>query len=140
MAAESQPSMKWPTRLKIAIGAARGLAYLHEDCMLYFFCLLTSTLFYYLFWHCSKLQVIRRLFIETSKLQIFYLTPTSKQRLQTLALQNLLQKVLLVSTQGLKGLLGTWIQNMCQVGNWQINLMFSLSVSCCLSWSLAAGL
>lgn len=30
--AKGRPTMEWPMRLKIALGSAKGLAYLHEDC------------------------------------------------------------------------------------------------------------
>lgn len=37
--------MDWATRIKVAAGAARGLAYLHEDCK---FILPVHTVFYYI--------------------------------------------------------------------------------------------
>lgn len=38
---KGRPVLDWATRLKVAAGASRGIAYLHEDCksLLFVFCL-----------------------------------------------------------------------------------------------------
>lgn len=44
-----RPVLDWATRLKVALGAARGIAYLHEDCnfLLFVFCLPLKHLFFF---------------------------------------------------------------------------------------------
>lgn len=34
---QGMPVLNWAVRVKIALGAARGIAYLHEDCKLFKF-------------------------------------------------------------------------------------------------------
>lgn len=46
IAGKGRPTMEWSKRLNIALGSAKGLAYLHEDCKhFHTFC---SALFYML--------------------------------------------------------------------------------------------
>jgi len=45
---ENRPVLDWPTRIKVAAGAARGIAYLHEDCKyLLFRSILTQVYIYH---------------------------------------------------------------------------------------------
>lgn len=37
---EGRPALDWATRVKVAAGAARGIAYLHEDCNYLYFSIL----------------------------------------------------------------------------------------------------
>ena len=88
--------MDWPIRLKIALGSAKGLAYLHEDCEFLLFIVthkisnlmkfnfiykfplfivihvLTGDYFYF--------QAILRSFIVTSRRPIFFLIINLRQR------------------------------------------------------------
>lgn len=65
-AGKGVPVMAWPARLAIALGSAKGLAYLHEDCKLQIDPLISSLCFLfdeffllskYMYTPCSSLPV-----------------------------------------------------------------------------------
>ena len=82
---EGQPTMDWSKRLKIALGSAKGLAYLHEDCMYctfdyHFFqprLVYVKPIIYYKF---LFVQVILRSFTVILKLLTSFLILSLKQR------------------------------------------------------------
>lgn len=53
LSGEGMPVLNWALRVKIALGAARGIAYLHEDCKL------LKIFFFFLFYHFASLTLFK---------------------------------------------------------------------------------
>lgn len=86
------PVMDFPSRLKIALGSAKGLAYLHEDCEFHIYIILDSNDFIFIFiprvwlffFLCICLKATLELSIVTSRLLTFSWMVNLKPRLDDL--------------------------------------------------------